>query len=226
MLAHDDQVVELFGEPSYGFDDEGPYYSVRHAGTWGHTTYVDPAPCYPHDVALVQRQFNRMRELAPLPIPMKVAILSREPLERTNGWYNDEHGYDENDKGSPVGVIYLAGKRIPPHPAMTRYLVSHEYGHAVAYHLARFRGETMDQFKTMYLDYRSNATRDYGCGHWHSNVGELIANDFRILVAGVEAEFWPHAGFARPEDLPALGQFWLEALAILRGKPRTEQAHG
>ena len=45
---------------------------------------------------------------------------------------------------TPIGLICLAGKRIPPHPAMTRYLMGHEYGHGVFYHLARLRGFEQD----------------------------------------------------------------------------------
>jgi hypothetical protein len=38
----------------------------------------------------------------------------------------------------------------------------------------------------------------YGGGTWHKSPGELLANDFRILVAGVEPEFWPHPGSPTP----------------------------
>ena len=34
--------------------------------------------------------------------------------------------------------------------------------------------------------------QEYGGRKWHTNIGEIIANDFRIVVARIEDEFFPH----------------------------------
>ena len=212
--AHDDQVVEVLREPTYGFDDKGPAYTPSHAGSWTRTVYVDPAPCYGHDEALVRTLFARLRELAPLPIPLKVCLLGHEPTERTNGWYSDEGKWEKDAEGvhrkAPVGLICLAGKRIPPHPAMTRYLMGHEYGHGVFYHLARTRGFDSDSepLRKLYQALRPETSSRYGCGQWHQNTGEVFANDFRILHMRLETEFWPHDGVPRPEKVQAVIDFW------------------
>jgi hypothetical protein len=52
-------------------------------------------------------------------------------------------------------------------------------------------------------------------GTWHDSACEILACDFRILVTGMEAEFWPHPGIPRPEMVPALRDWWDAALARL-----------
>jgi len=95
---------------------------------------------------------------------------------------------------------------------MTRYLVAHEYGHCVDYWMNFKRGskdEVVTDFDREYAALRGvEANSDYGALKWHRNIGELIANDFRICVCNVEPEFWPHPGFAHPHDLPHVNEFW------------------
>jgi len=63
-------------------------------------------------------------------------------------------------------------------------------------------------FDTEYLAMRGEGlNNDYGGGKWHTNVGEVIANDFRICVVGVETEFWPHP-VPHPLETPAVQEFW------------------
>ena len=184
----------------------------------GGRTEVDPFPCYPHDLDLVRATLADVEAAARLPmVPAAIYVLHVEALSRTNGWASPEYEWDE-DAGKwdyTPGTIVLSGKRIPLHPAMTRYLVSHEYGHHVEYAISKARGldPHQEELREEYAKIRRLDAEEcmaYGGGLWHTNVGELFANDFRILVAEQETEFWPHPGFTRPQKLKGVQRFWSE----------------
>lgn len=231
---HAAQNVQLLTEPDYGFDEKGPKYYVRHTDNLGfaHTDWVDPAPGYHHNVDLVKEGFAKCRERAPLNHPLDVAVLKHEFIGRTNGHYTYSDHYHENENGDYiyedeskkryktdlVGLIILCGKRIPIHPAMTRYLVAHEYGHAVQYALEKTRGLQTDSLKKLYQEtIRPEGTFNYGPGKWHTNIGELFANDFRILVMKEEIDFWPHEGYTHPLQTDAAIDWWNATMDELRG---------
>lgn len=46
--------------------------------------------------------------------------------------------------------------------------------------------------------------------------GEVLADDFRILAARVETEFWPHPGVPHPRSQRGLQRWWHHQLAALR----------
>lgn len=216
MIAHENQIVTLFEtkDLSWSFDGQDPSFYVAHANNYGRHEKVYPTPAYHHDIDLVRAEFSRLRELAPLPFPLLVAVFSHEFHGRTNGFYNEHahYNYETSKADYHIGTICLSGKVIPLHPAMTRYLVSHEYGHGVEDQLQRIRGMKDFALRRYYVEHvRPDALDSYGPGKWHSNVGELMANDFRILVAGREPEFWPHPGFSRPEHTPSVVTFWQDA---------------
>jgi hypothetical protein len=216
MIHHANQIVKLFtpSELSYSFDGQDPYYTVSHANGYAWQEKVKATPCYAHDVELVEVELARLQTIAPIPYPLIIAVFSHEFVGGTNGFARDGHCYDyESGKTRHhIGQICLCGKVIPIMPAMTRYLVSHEYGHVVEDHLERLRGLKDGQFRQQYIaEIRPDAQQRYGPGHWHANVGELIANDFRHVVSERELEFWPHPGFARPHDVPAVVDFWKQA---------------
>jgi hypothetical protein len=213
--AHKNQTVELLSDPSHDFDEKGPFYRCGN-GNYPRQIFVDPAPCYHHDVALVKAKLVELRRVAPLPLPLTVYLLSHEETSRCNGAYTDDYVYGDDKtqveiggkkRYPPTGWIVLSGKRIPIMPAMTRYLIAHEYGHAVEHWLGKVRhGE--DRMNTWYRKHvRPEAEHGYGCGRWHKNIGEVFANDFRILVAKAEPEFWPHP-YPRPEKSPKVRAFW------------------
>jgi hypothetical protein len=211
-----DRVVELTAEDlDWSFRDSRPRLRTGRGSSYE----VDPFPAYPHDLDLVRATLEQVERAVSIEHKPTLYVFHFEPIARTNGWA--ERGYGRYDREAErhtlaPGQIVLAGKRIPPHPAMTRYLVAHEYGHHVDYTICDRRGLEVDGLDEEYAKLRRlpAAYDRYGGGRWHSNVGELIANDFRILVAGVEPEFWPHPGYARPEAVDGLADWWKAALDV------------
>lgn len=217
------KIIELKAERDFSWSfsgDSAPCFGIPSDGYgYGRSVKVDPFPAYAHDAELVRAEAERVAQSFPLKAMVRFVTLDREFLERTNGWTNIEADYDSSERPRPwSATIVLSGKRIPIHPAMTRYLVSHEYGHAVAGHLQRTHGtpsenpnREYDENK-LYEEYRALRgmpadPKSYG-GGWHATTSELFANDFRILVAKSELEFWPHPGFLRPEELTKVVEFW------------------
>jgi hypothetical protein len=208
--------VHLIGpeQLEWAFRDSGPAWKSGKQYKREHK--VDPFPCYPHDAGLVEKTLDKVEAIFPIKWPPDIYVLEYEDLGRTNGYADREtfwaSGSGKIESWSPI--IVLMGKRIPPHPGMTRYLVAHEYGHLVQWWLEQVRGikdEATTELDREYMSLRPGSNNEYGGGRWDSNVGELIANDFRILVCETETEFWPHRKFPRPETVPAVVEFWRRA---------------
>lgn len=188
------------------------------------TVTVDPTPAYPHDHGLVADILEKVAQKFPIDWPVTVHVLPVEEVGRTNGATSIDCVYDYDaplvNNRYPATyhpTIHLSGKRIPPHPAMTRYLVAHEYGHVVEEWLnLGWGGKELwdDTLIREYAELRKLPARpsSYGAGTWHAAHGEVFANDFRILVCGIEREFWPHPGIERPDGLHAVRRFWRNAV--------------
>lgn len=186
---------------------------------------VDPFPSYAHDVDVVVETVELVECAFPLPEPYApdYFVLPFDTSARTNGWTDQSFEYvrerAEGELPRWAGAIVLAGKRIPPHPAVTRYLVAHEYGHVVHYFMAMVAGDN-DAGDRHYREYAKlrgfRSAKHYGGGTWHRRVSEVFANDFRILVAGVEAEYWPHLGVPRPENVADLVEWWSDQVGAHR----------
>jgi hypothetical protein len=164
---------------------------------------VDPFPCYAHPVGLVRKVAEEVEAALTLPREIDLYIYHYETLGRTNGYACDWGG---------DYIIALSGKRIPIHPAMTRYLVAHEYGHHVDFYLSWLRNDVREEYRKL-----RGGTDDYGSRRWHQNTGELFANDFRILVAGQEMDFWPHPGFDHPHKKLDVQRWWADAVQEIEG---------
>lgn len=191
----------------------------------GHRTEVDPFPAYPHDATMIERYLRIAAERFPIGWPLSAYVLHLETVSRTNGWaQSGDYDYNERDERGHYkrypSVVFPA-KRIPIHPAMTRYVAVHEYGHIVEAWLVcqqtavdgRFENtekRMMDEYGQM-RGLPNNGLAGYGGGTWHKTLAEVFANDFRVLVCGVETEFWPHPGIERPENVPELSKWWREA---------------
>jgi hypothetical protein len=175
---------------------------------------VDPFPGYRHPTPLVQKLADELEQKVPLYNSPVIYNLNHEPTTRTNGWAERSWSTASDDKWS--ASIVLCGKRIPLHPAMTRYLVPHEYGHHVEYELERILGyEHGDNLVRYEYQKVRGGSMKYGGGKWHENVGELFANDFR-MVMGYETEFWPHPGFKPYYEIDGLANWWTVTLNEIR----------
>jgi hypothetical protein len=227
MTPHENQQVIFRADPGWAFDDSGPRYALSFEGSYTRLEKVDPAPCYAHDVDAVRAELAHLQRVAPIPVPLAIFVLSHEMLGRTNAWFSEDRVYRGNNTSDSfqIGLIAMSGKRIPIHPAMTRYLVAHEYGHFVEHFLARHRGLKDGELRRQYREQvRPQGSEAYGCGKWHDATGEIFANDFRILVAKRETEFWPHPNVPRPEEnLAAIG-WWTKVREELLWMPNAEQA--
>lgn len=215
--------VDVMREAVWDYKDSRPVW--RHA-RFGSTAAFDPFPAYPHDLGLVQRTVEQVQQLWPPAWDVDLFVADREEIGRTNGHSNlHEGGHYEGEvwvKDPPRGLIMLSGKRIPPHPGMTRHLVAHEYGHNLWYMLVVARGgrHCHDDYELSaeYAELRGMQGKlHYGSGgRWHDSLQEVIADDFRIVVCDIEPEYWPHPGIAHPYEADAdLAAWWAAARKVM-----------
>lgn len=183
-------------------------------GNWAGAEDIDPTPAYAHDMNLVKFEVGQLDNL--IDVPATFYVTHFEGTGRTNGWASTSTDYDgDRVNGKYVDKLYyvvLNGKRIPPHPAMTRYLVAHEYGHCIQYWLENRWGLNEGDLITAYNKAfrKVEAPAYYGPGTWHLTPGEHFANDFRICGAFKELEFWPHPGVMYPSM--HISQWWQKTL--------------
>lgn len=209
----DRRVVEITDEQVIHPFHGAPYVIA------GRRTQVDTFPCYPHNPTLVTTILRRVDRIVGKRVVNKptVYVLHHETDSRTNGWADIEWVWPQPEDAEQQwrAIIVLPGKRIPIHPAMTRYVVVHEYGHHVEHELLRRRGLSPgdDAIRREYAQLRgANPDEPYGGRHWHASPGELLANDFRIVVCDVEPDFWPHPGFEHPARLRQVRRWWEQQL--------------
>lgn len=207
------ELVWDFGDSSAG----APRYPMG----YGASVAVDPFPGYAHGAELVRELVERMAEIFAPGAPTVVHVADFEPIARTNG--SAHKTYVPENERTPArpfdSHIFVAGKRVPPHPATTRYLVAHEWGHQVEYWLEHGRGQEDGAVIAEYTALRGLREVRCGGGRWHESPQEVFACDFRVLVAAVESEFWPHRGIPRPETLERIRFWWEEKVAWWRSRP-------
>lgn len=219
ILIHD---LHVAGQGRWAFRDSALTWCP--VNRYGFTSTFDPFPAYAHDRAVAEAAAAHVTGCCPPLWDVDCYLADREEDSRSNGHSNIHEGHYEGGEWVKTrsGMIMLSGKRIPPHPAMTRHLIGHEYGHNVAYMLNSLRGEKhLASTDDLYGEYakarglpESSVHHGEG-GTWHDSACEIFACDFRILVCGIELEFWPHPGISRPEDVPGLAGWWDAALALL-----------
>lgn len=219
------QVIELTRDDIVWPFSNQPPYVLTGQGRWGGSIHhIDPFPAYSHDKGLVEEMVDRVTERVPIEGDLAIYILPAETVVRTNGWTQSDferHYGDDGKENEPARFqpsIGLDGKRIPIHPAMTRYLVGHEYGHVIATWLAykaNLHNYDSRLIEAEYAELRGLEAQKASAGvRWHLDHGEVFANDFRILIANVEKEFWPHPGIEPPKGHLAtkLMHWWDEKL--------------
>src|SRR5688572_29589540 len=130
-------------ELKWGPEQPKPFF---HAGQGAHpryrgAMYLDSRPCYPHNRVLVEELLAEVEKAFPVARPPLVYLphydadlATRNAATFQQNLY--EEPQDEHGRTQTRSLIILYGKGTPIHPAMTRYLVAHEYGHAVAEVLA------------------------------------------------------------------------------------------
>lgn len=209
--------VDVTAEGSWSFRDS----SLR----WAHkacSSAFDPFPAYGHNLDVARAAAQYAAEICPPLYDIDIRLANREETGRTNGFstntYVRQYEGDECVSKTPLGLIVLSGKRIPPHPAMTRYLVGHEYGHHICWMLGSARGATHLQDDSWLPDYARLRGLDvdevwhHGAGgNWHNSISEIFACDFRIMVLAVEPEYWPHPGIPHPDTVDNLAAWWVDA---------------
>lgn len=220
LLTYDDLIWPL------GQQDSQPRYEIG-CGTYQRSYKVDPYPCYSHDIELVKTVADECERSFPL-IGTTTAfyVLSHEDVERVNGTTFCENiykgareaycqcGCDRKIEFYPLATYAaLSGKRTPIHPAVTRYLVSHEYGHMVWNHVCRMLNYSeldVSKLYTLYMQTRgvTDYINKYTGNKWHCNPGEIVANDFRVIFTSQELEFWPH-DIPYPKETPIMN-WWKE----------------
>src|SRR3954471_13441243 len=153
-LMQDDDLVWPMG-----LQESTAAYSCK-VGSYDRQVKVDPYPGYHHPVTLVQDLVEQCCRAFPLgDTEAHLYILRHEVVDRCNGltyedciWNNPDGSDFKADQiclcgcgktlelyGQGHGIV-LSGKRVPIMPAMSRYLVAHEYGHAVFNYVARLYG--------------------------------------------------------------------------------------
>lgn len=202
-------------EATWNFDRNAPVWRLSE---------FDPFPAYAHDREVVLDTVELVQAIAPPIWDVDVFIANREGVGRTNAFASCNEGSYVNGEWDKTvrGKIVLNAKRIQPHPAMTRHLVGHEYGHNVQWMLTRMRGAKHAHDWALMEEYA--ALRGAGVhagtgGTWHASVQEVFACDFRMLVCDLEHEYWPHPGIDRPEDVSGLAHWWAVALGDLAEYP-------
>jgi hypothetical protein len=190
------------GKPSFYIQD----------GTYKRSEVVDPFPGYAHSAETVIGLTDMINDRIQLDGLTDIYLPAYETPERVNGWASAQSWYNnEQGKDAFGAYIVLSGKRIPIHPAMTRYLIAHEFGHVVQYWIEK-RHSTKNLVTAYIKDLRPAKDEAkpayYGGRTWHLTGGEVFANDFRIAVCQAESEFWPHTNRDHPTEAPRVLLFW------------------
>lgn len=192
------------------FDGE-PYFKTQLAKTeYQEKINIQAFPCYSFDLKLVNHVAEYVENCFSIGFPCDYYVLDYDVIEGVNGYASRVSEWNDGKEVAFEPYIVLAGKKTPIHPAMQRYLIGHERGHVINYWLSLKMGMTDEEFDKHYADIREiDYSFEYGGKKWHTNTGEIMANDFRVLVCGLETDFWPHDA-VHPFKCESVIKFWGE----------------
>lgn len=214
------ETVTRLKEPLWEFDGSGAYYKLGKG--YGTRAAVDPFPAYSHSEVYAWGLISTLE----VHIPVDIYLLEHELESRVNGWTDINYVWDEKGHIEEQNhIICLSGKRTPIPQGMQYYILAHEYGHAVENFLSEKTGN--EDFRVEYAEMRKVDLMDhYGGRSWKNAPGEVLADDFRILVAHQEVNYWPHDKVTPPHKLDYLYEWWDEKIndinQITRDIPRRD----
>lgn len=172
---------------------------------------IDPFPCYTHDLEVIKTNLERVQERT-VQIPVQIYVSSFETKTRENAFSQFHYKEFTDGKWEKEYIIHFSGKRTPIHPILTKYLVGHEYGHLFEYWYEEQLNLTKEAVLESYADFRNLVLPI----HWHKNIQEIFAEDFRVLVAKIDVQYWPHKDVARPETIEGLKEWWVKTINELK----------
>lgn len=214
--------IDVMKESVWSFRDGKPMW--RHPKHKYHLCAVfDPFPAYAHTQIYALDAASDVQAACPPLWDVEIYLADREEDARTNGHSNIYESHRDDDEPN-LGFVLLSGKRIPPHPAMTKYLVAHEYGHHVEWMITHLRGGKHVRDESWLEDYAKMRGLDTGVvmhhgegGTWHDSIHEIFACDFRIMVPRIEENYWPHPGIPHPvtcEQYHELRKWWIDTVGM------------
>lgn len=224
-MQYEKVTVKNASDLVWPFGGNGPHYLQNLVvSKYGRQIEVDPFPCTMVDEALVRSKIAEVEQKFPIGALVQWVIIPHEIKERCNAWaqrdwiYADQDNEDEmliQKKHRIEAFVIMSGKRSNIHPAMTAFLVAHEYGHCVDYWVTSIMKEERqtkdeDVFRKEYAAMRGVVWNDrnvYGGGNYKDDIMEIIADDFRIVVAGQDADWYQHS-VTHPLRDPAVVEYW------------------
>jgi hypothetical protein len=228
IIVHDVTIGDCVW-PFHGGTRPGYIPAVDGTRAAGSTVDLDPFPAYPHDRDILDDAVAHvLAKVGDLRWDVHLYNADREETSRSNGHSQMIAGYADDGQWRQLGgMIFLSGKRIPPHPAMTRYLVAHELGHNIEWMLQAALGHQSysDDLISEYADLRrlpASSLHHGEGGTWHDSATEIFGCDFRVVVCDVETEYWPHPGVptpTHPSVAQALRKWWARAIDTLGDDP-------
>lgn len=211
MSDIDSRIIKLNDEDLTWQFDGSPYFKVKVTEGTKYSDYntfhnIDTFPCYSHDIELVKECATKAESIFNFnPKPIYI-IMPFESTGRTNG--QAEKYNIGNDKYIPIVVLW--GKRIPIMPNMTNYLYHHELSHCVDYQACsqlKLEDSGLDEEYAKWRGIKNSSK--YGARNWHTQTGEIIANDIRVSLFGAEPQFWPHK-CPHPDTKPEIKDYWMK----------------
>lgn len=183
-----------------------PRHKIKQLGSgYFSNIEVDPFPCNTHNADILRTKIDEIEKLFPIGTLLQWISLPHEVVERVNAWAQSNQIWGDHDeikkKHRLDASIVFSGKRANIHPAMTKFLVAHEYGHAVDSWINSIMKEEENNrdenlFHKKYAEMRGlewKSDEDYGGGNYHDTIVEIIADDFRIVVGKTDPDFYQHS---------------------------------